>query len=124
MAHLIDIKNIGDERGIIGIIDSPDSLPFKVKRILFIKNSIEKRGNHAHKKTMQVLICINGSSEIYTNNGEKKKTFVLDSPDKGLVLNPEDWHTMENLSKDTILLALGSEYYDPEDYITEEPQND
>lgn len=124
MAYLIDIKNIKDERGTLGIISSPDSLPFDVKRVLFIKDSVNERGGHAHKKTMQALICINGSCKIYTNNGNKKETFLLDSSDKGLILNPEDWHTMMNLSKDTVLLALGSEYYDPKDYVTKEPEND
>ena len=124
MAHIIEIKTIKDERGEIGIIDSPDSLPFEVKRILFIKDSTEKRGNHAHKKTIQALICLKGSCEIYTNNGKEKRTFILDSSDKCLILNPEDWHTMTNLSKESVLLALGSKYYDTEDYITEEPKND
>ena len=68
------------------------------------------------------MICLKGSSEIYINNGKEKKTFVLDSADKALIVNPEDWHTMKNLSEDTVLLALGSEYYDPEDYIKEEPK--
>jgi hypothetical protein len=121
MAHFIDIKNIKDEKGEIGIIDGPESLPFDVKRVLFIKDSTEKRGSHSHKKTIQALICLTGSSEIYTNNGNVKETFILDSSDKCLILNPEDWHTMKNNSKETVLLALGSEYYDPEDYIKEEP---
>jgi len=124
MAYLIKIKNIKDEKGSIGIIDNPDSLPFKIKRILFIKDSIETRGSHAHKKTIQALICIRGSSEIYTNNGKIKETFILDSPEKCLIVNPEDWHTMKNYSIDSVLLAIGSEYYDPEDYIKEEPKND
>ena len=124
MAHFIKIKSIKDERGEIGIIDSPDSLPFEVKRVLFIKDSVETRGGHAHKKTIQGLICLKGSCEVYTNNGKVKETFILDSADKCLILNPEDWHTMKNLSKDSVLLALGSEYYDPEDYIKEEPIND
>ena len=122
MAHIIKIKNIKDEKGEFGIIDSPDGLPFDVKRVLFIRDSIEMRGGHAHKKMIQGLICINGSCEVYTNNGEEKKSFVLDSAEKCLIINPEDWHTMRNLSKDSVLLALGSEYYDPEDYIVEEPE--
>lgn len=124
MAHFIKIKTIKDERGEIGIIDSPDSLPFEVKRVLFIKDSTNTRGNHAHKKTIQALICIKGSCEVYINNGKEKKTFMLDSSDKCLIVNPEDWHTMKNLSMDSVLLAFGSEYYDPEDYIIEEPKND
>lgn len=122
MAHIIKIKNIADERGRMGIIDNKNALPFEVKRILYFSRIKGERGGHAHKKTSQALISIKGSCEIFTNNGRVKQKFYLNSPEKCLILNPEDWHTMQNFSKDAILLALGSEYYDPDDYILEEPK--
>jgi hypothetical protein len=121
MAKLVNVRVVGDHRGSIGILDRPDSLPFKVKRILYIFDAKEERGGHAHKKTSQALICIRGVCDVFVNNGVEKNDFKLDSPDKCLLLNPEDWHKMR-LSVDAILLALGSEYYDPDDYVYEEPE--
>ena len=42
---------------------------------------------------------------------------ILDNPNKCLIVEPEDWHTMDNFSKDAVLLVLASEYYDASDYI-------
>lgn len=120
MAEIIEVKVIEDERGSMGILDKPESLPFSVKRVLFIYGVEGERGGHGHKRTIQGLICIKGSCEIFVNNGIEKNNFILNSPEKCLILNPEDWHKMK-LTKDAVLLALGSEYYDPEDYVKEEP---
>jgi len=124
MAYIIRIKNIIDPRGKMGIIDSPQDLPFKIRRVLYMSEITGTRGGHAHKKTIQGLICLKGKCEIYTNNGQERKIFQLSSPEKCLILNPEDWHTMQKFSEDAILLVLGSEYYNPEDYIKEESKND
>ena len=75
------------------------------------------RGKHRHHKTVQAVICIKGSCAIYNNNGETEQEFILDSPDKCLLLEPRDWHKMYNFSKDGILLVLASENFDETDYI-------
>ena len=50
---------------------------FSLKRCCSVlnprKNSI--RGNHAHKKCTQIIICINGACEVETNNEERRKVF-------------------------------------------------
>ena len=48
---------------------------------------------------------------------------MLSKPNQILLLEPEDWHTMD-FSADAVLLVLASEHYDKEDYIHEEPIND
>lgn len=80
----------------------------------------EVRAGHRHKKNDQVLVCVAGSCEIYVNDGIEKQTFLLDRPDKGLLMERRDWHTMYNFSKDAVLLVLASEPYDVNDYIDEE----
>ena len=47
------------------------------------------------------------------------KTYTLDSPNQCLILEPEDWHTMDGFSKDSILLVFASEFFDADDYIYE-----
>jgi dTDP-4-dehydrorhamnose 3,5-epimerase-like enzyme len=117
MAHIIDLPKFGDERGNLTVVEKV--LPFDIKRFYYIYDVSSKRGGHRHKKTIQALICLGGSCEIYLNNGIKEKTVVLDTPDKCLILEPQDWHTMDNFSKNAILLVFASEYYDKNDYIYE-----
>ena len=120
MAYFIDLKTFSDNRGNLTVIEDKE-LPFKIKRIFYIygvDNSI--RGGHRHKKTTQALISIQGSCEVYNNDGRgKENKFILDSPHKCLILNPEDWHQMYNFTPNCILQVFASEYFNVDDYIME-----
>jgi hypothetical protein len=48
-----------------------------------------------------------------------EEVFELNHPSKCLILNPEDWHTMYDFTKDAILMVFASEYFDNSDYIFE-----
>ncbi len=96
-------------------------IPFDVKRIFFIYGmpSDTVRGGHRHYETIHACICVKGSCRIRADDGERRTDFSLDGPEKCLILNPEDWHTMEDFSPDCVLLVLASDYYKPEEYIYE-----
>jgi dTDP-4-dehydrorhamnose 3,5-epimerase-like enzyme len=117
MAHIINLPTFEDERGKLTVVE--ELLPFKIRRLYYIYDAVSKRGGHRHKKTMQALITLGGSCDIYVNNGKKEEVVVLNSPKKCLILEPRDWHTMDNFSKGTVLLVLSSEYYNVHDYIDE-----
>ncbi len=115
MAHIIDLPTFADKRGKLTVVEK--LLPFKVKRFYYIYDATVKRGGHRHKKTIQALICLAGSCEIYVNNQKKEETFILDKPNKCLILDPKDWHTMDQFSQNATLLVFASEFYDVNDYI-------
>lgn len=117
MASLINLKTFTDKRGNLTVIEK--AVPFDIKRIFYIYGVDDsERGGHRHHKTIQAAICIRGNCTIYNDNGRDERTFVLDSPDKCLLIRPEDWHTMYDFSEDAILMVLASEYFDANDYIS------
>ncbi|MDU2359741.1 MAG: FdtA/QdtA family cupin domain-containing protein [Campylobacter concisus] len=118
MAYIIDLPTFKDERGWLTVMEK--LFPFEIKRFYCIYDVAQKRGGHRHKKTVQALICVGGSCEVYVNDGQKKETFLLDSHSKCLLLEPEDWHTMDKFTKGSTLLVFASEFYDKDDYIDEE----
>jgi dTDP-4-dehydrorhamnose 3,5-epimerase-like enzyme len=119
MAHLINLKTFCDQRGNLTVIEKV--IPFEIKRIFYIYGvDSSVRGKHRHKKTIQAAICLQGTCTIWNNDRKKKEEFILDSPDKCLILEPADWHKMYNFSPDAILMVLASEYFDANDYIFEE----
>jgi dTDP-4-dehydrorhamnose 3,5-epimerase-like enzyme len=119
LAQLINLKTYCDQRGNLTVIEKV--IPFAIKRIFYIYGvDSSDRGKHRHKKTIQAAICIQGKCTIWNNNGKIKEEFVLDSPDKCLIIEPSDWHKMYNFSPDAILMVLASEYFDQNDYIFEE----
>jgi hypothetical protein len=112
MAHIIDLKTFTDARGNLTVIEKV--LPFDIRRIFYIYGVDDsRRGGHRHFKTIQAAIC------SQNNNGNTKENFSLDRPNKCLIIQPEDWHEMHSFTPNGILMVLASEFYSPEDYITE-----
>lgn len=118
MAYLLSLKTFTDKRGNLTVIEKV--IPFDIKRIFYIYGVDDSvRGGHRHKKTIQAAICLKGSCRIFNDNNIKQEDFLLDSPDKCLLLMPEDWHKMYEFTPDAILMVLASEYFDENDYIFE-----
>lgn len=118
MARIIDLPTFKDDRGNLTVIEK--ILPFEVKRVYYIYNAKGKRGGHRHKETTQALIAVSGSCTIYCNDNIQEITFNLDNPNKCLILESKDWHTMDDFSSDCVLLVLSSHLYDVNDYIDDE----
>lgn len=118
MAYLIDLKTFTDKRGNLTVIEKV--VPFDIKRIFYIYGvDSSKRGGHRHKTLYQAAICLKGSCHIYNNDGNQEGDFFLDRPDKCLILEPKDWHTMDQFTPDAILMVLASDQFDAADYIFE-----
>jgi dTDP-4-dehydrorhamnose 3,5-epimerase-like enzyme len=118
MAHIINIQTFKDTRGILTVLDNV--VPFEIKRLFYIYAVDDtQRGGHRHTETYQAAICIKGSCRITNNNGHITEIFDLDTPEKCLMLDPQDWHVMHTFSEDAILLVLASTAFDPLDYIYE-----
>lgn len=116
MAHLVQVPSFADHRGSLHVLENV--VPFDIKRVYFIHGVPGfDRGGHRHKISSQALICVQGQCTIYNNNGVKEDTFTLDSSEKCLIVNPEDWHIMKDFSDDAVLLVLANTPYDINDYI-------
>lgn len=118
MAYLINLKTFTDKRGNLTVIEKV--LPFDIKRVFYIYGVDDSiRGGHRHHKTIQAAICIKGSCIISNNDGKVQEEFMLDAPNKCLILETKDWHQMHHFSQDAILMVFASEYFDEKDYIYE-----
>lgn len=100
-------------------MEHPSHIPFQIRRIYFITSAHTKlpRGFHAHKKTRQVVFCIQGSIQLVLLDGKQKEEVVLDNAETGVIIDKMVWHEMHDFGKDTILLVLASRVFDPKDYI-------
>ncbi|MNE78044.1 TDP-4-oxo-6-deoxy-alpha-D-glucose-3,4-oxoisomerase [compost metagenome] len=118
-SKLIEVTELGDERGLLTVIEGNNSIPFEINRVFYIYKTLAgiRRGFHAHYKTRQALISVSGSCKVYLDNIKRKTDVLLDSPTKVLILEPNDWHEMYDFSPDCVLLVLASHRYDAEDYI-------
>lgn len=116
--RIIDIRKYTDNRGYLSVVESGLDIPFEIKRIYYLYMVPEvARGAHAHKELQQLLIATSGSVEVIMDDGQEKKSFMLDKPWKGLYVPSGLWRDLENFSGGAVLLCLASEKYDVEDYI-------
>ena len=96
-----------------------ENLPFVVKRIYWTYYTPEdvERGGHAHYELEQILVAVAGKITVNTEmqRGEKN-TFVLESPQQGLLIPKLCWREMK-YTHNAVQMCIASLAYDKEDYI-------
>ncbi len=109
----------GDDRGQLVAIEEGIDLPFDVRRVYYIYDTLPgvRRGFHAHRHLEQILLCVKGSCKIHLDNGYDTAEVLLDKPNVGLYISNDMWREMYDFSQDAVLLVLASEHYDEADYI-------
>ncbi|MBO5261300.1 MAG: WxcM-like domain-containing protein [Coprococcus sp.] len=109
----------GDERGQLVALEEYNDIPFRIKRVYFMYDTIPGvvRGKHAHKSLQQILVCVHGSCKIRLDNGKEKKVVSLEKPYEGLYVANDMWREMYDFSPDAVLMVFASEVYDESDYI-------
>lgn len=106
----------------IGTLDSLTDIPFEVKRVFYIYDTLEGvvRGNHSNLKSQFALVCLHASCRVRVRRSahpEQDKIFLLDQPYKVLLLSELAWKEMYDFTPGSVLLCLSSEVYDPREYI-------
>ncbi len=115
----ISLPVISDLRGDLSFAEIGKHLPFTVKRYFIVYNVHNKeiRGEHAHKKLSQFLVCITGNCTVMLDDGVNREEYLLDTPNCGLLIPPMVWGVQYKYSEDAVLLVLASDVYDESDYI-------
>ena len=110
---------IKDIRGDLLVGEFERQVPFRPKRYFIVHQvpNEKTRGQHAHRKCEQFLVCIRGRCSVVVDDGTNRRELLLDQPSLGLYLPPMTWGIQYKFSPDAMLLVLASDYYDPEDYI-------
>ena len=116
---LIDLPDIQDARGNLTVGEFDRHIPFVAKRFFIVYQVplVETRGEHAHRKCHQFLVCVRGRISVIGDNGCSRHEYVLDRPSQGFYMPPMTWGTQYKYSPDAVLLVFASHYYDAADYI-------
>lgn len=118
MAQLYELKTFTSDNGNLTVFEN--IIPGTIQRVFYIYQAGQTaRAGHRHRQAWNALICLNGSCRVYSHNGQQEESYHLASPRQCLVLEPEDWHVMDQFSDDAILLVVSNELYDKDDYIYE-----
>lgn len=116
----IQIKTVNAaQEGSLSFFECKRDIPFDIKRVYYIYGAEAEtvRGGHAHKELYQFVICVYGKIRFIIDSGNKREEILLDTPQKGIYLEPGLWRDMVWEEKDSVLCVMASEYYDEADYI-------
>ena len=115
----IQLVSHGDSRGQLIAIEQLRDIPFEIKRVYYIYDTLPdvRRGFHAHKKLQQLLVCTSGECKILLDDGKSKEVFILNKPTEGLFVEGCIWREMFDFSPGAVLMVLASDFYDESDYL-------
>lgn len=114
-------KHHSDRKGNISVVENGKTVPFDVKRVYYLYDipGGESRGAHAHKGLSQLIIAASGSFTVTLDDGNVKRTFLLNRPYQGLYVVPGIWRDLDDFSSGAVCMVLASHEYEKEDYIRE-----
>jgi hypothetical protein len=117
--QIIELDKIHNRAGNLTVVQNQISVPFSVERIYYLYDvpSNAERGGHAHKELYQLIVAASGSFTINLEDGSGKKSFMLNNPNKGLLVVPGIWRELNDFSSGSVCLVLASMKYAATDYI-------
>lgn len=112
-------RHHSDRKGNLTVVENGVTVPFDVKRIYYLYDvpGGESRGAHAHKKLSQLIVAVSGSFRVTLDDGNVKRSFILNRPYQGLFVRPGLWRDLDDFSSGAVCMVLASDVYSEEDYI-------
>lgn len=116
---VIELDKHHHEKGNITVVENSITVPFEIKRTYYLYDipGGESRGGHAHKELYQLIIAASGSFNVTLDDGNVKRTFMLNRPYQALLVVPGIWRELDDFSSGSVCLVLASHVYDEADYI-------
>lgn len=100
------------------VFENGRQVPFAVNRVFLINaDQPTMRGNHAHRRCSQAMVCLSGSCEITVDDGRNRRPIMLSGPDRGVLVPAGIWADQHYKERGTILMVLCDLPYDEADYI-------
>ena len=118
LGEIITLSKIVDPRGNLTVAEGTN-LPFPIRRVYWVYDvpGGEHRGGHAHKHCREFIIAVSGAFTVTLNNGKTKKSFLLNHPYQGLLVDTNIWRTLDDFSSGAVCLVLAEFPFEEDDYI-------
>jgi dTDP-4-dehydrorhamnose 3,5-epimerase-like enzyme len=116
--RLFNLQRHEGDNGFLCVFQRGINVDFDIRRVFAVSSSEGNiRGEHAHKKCSQLLVCVAGKILVTCDNGSEKSEYLLNGMQMALLIPPGIWAKQEYLTKDALLLVVCDRDYEPEDYI-------
>lgn len=117
--QLLSFKQVDEPDGSLVFFESNQEIPFDIRRVFYMFSVPEnqERANHACENSDYVLVAIQGSVEVITDDGRDIQKFVLTSRKQGLFIPRMTWMKTFNFSTDAVLMVISNVRYQDSKYI-------
>jgi UDP-2-acetamido-3-amino-2,3-dideoxy-glucuronate N-acetyltransferase len=117
-ADVVALQAVPEHDSLLAVATSGKQIPFAVQRAFLVRADEDgvKRGEHAHRRLHQFMICVAGEVEVVVDNGAQRRSHVLNSIERGLHVPPGVW-AQQSYRKGAVLLVLCDAPYEESDYI-------
>lgn len=118
LGKLITLPKIIDPRGNLTVAEGT-TIPFPIRRAYWVYDvpGGERRGGHAHKQCREFIVAVSGAFTVTLDEGEERKSFFLNHPYQGLLVERGVWRTLDDFSSGAVCLVLAEFPFEEEDYI-------
>lgn len=98
LGQIISLPKVVDPRGNLTVAENMKEIPFHISRVYWTYDvpSGSFRGGHAHKHCREVIVAVSGSFTITLDNGREKKSYTLNRPYQGLLVDTDIWRTLDD----------------------------
>lgn len=112
-------KHHSARKGNISVVQNMETVPFDVKRVYYLYDvpGGESRGAHAHRDLSQLIVAASGSFRVTLDDGNVKRSFILNRPYQALYVKPGIWRDLDDFSSGAVCMVLASDVYKVDDYI-------
>lgn len=116
--RLVELPLHAHDNGELVVVEHGKSLPFSAPRMFTVRAPEGAvRGQHAHKRCAQFLICVHGAIHVECDDGQAKSHYLLDAGSKGLLIPPGIWGTEIYVVGGSVLSVLCDRPYEAADYL-------
>ena len=117
---LVRIRRNEDARGSLCFAEWSD-LPFEPQRVFWIYGvqPDKPRGQHAHSACEEVVFAVQGSFDMFVDNGREQMTFHLSDPSEGIYIGKNVWCELRNFQPGTVCVVVASVKYMRDGYIND-----
>lgn len=120
MTKVIKIRfdEFKDANGVLCVYESARQVPFDIRRVFTVTaRAGDSRGDHAHKKCTQLLVCLSGVIDVACDDGNKATEYSLNNMGDGLLIPPGIWARQKYVDEGSVLMVLCDRGYEADDYI-------
>ena len=106
-ASIVSFPQYLDPNGALCVYQGDKDVPFTIRRVFTVTAmSGDPRGDHAHKKCTQLLVCVTGEIRVTCDDGHTVNNYLLKSMSSGLLVPPGVWAKEEYLTDGAVLMVL------------------